>query len=105
MVSVIQVFWKMMHLTHELAPANDIIRYKNIRHDAEDHSPYVSSDPPLIDELWMDLYDCQFSSLLIERKPMALIMPQLAQLASHLQRRLYLQSLQALRLRTRIRTR
>ena len=43
------------------APANQAIKYKNIRHDAEDRSPYVAAEAPLIDELWMDLYDCEYN--------------------------------------------
>jgi len=39
------------------SPANQVIKYKNIRHDAEDRSPYVAAERPIIDELWMDLYD------------------------------------------------
>lgn len=46
------------------APANQVIKYKNIRHDAEDRSPYVAAERPLIDELWMDLYDCEYKGLI-----------------------------------------
>jgi hypothetical protein len=46
------------------APANDVITYKNIRHDAEDRSPYVAAERPEIDELWMDLYDCKCKHLI-----------------------------------------
>lgn len=36
-----------------------MVSYKTIRQDGEDRSPYVSSEPPIIDQMWMDLYDCK----------------------------------------------
>ena len=48
----------------QVAPANQVIKYKNIRHDAEDRSPYVAAERPLIDDLWMDLYDCEYRFLM-----------------------------------------
>lgn len=46
----------------ESAPLNHVVKYKTIRQDGEDRSPYVSSEPPVIDKMWMDLYDCKYPS-------------------------------------------
>lgn len=46
--------------TDKLAPLNGVVKYKTIRQDGEDRSPYVSSERPIIDKMWMDLYDCKY---------------------------------------------